>query len=373
MSYSEQELEQAFEKTKGNLLFKKMSGFLAVILCNVDFHWDKNIPTACTNGEFLKWNPDFFMNLDKETRITVLAHELWHIAFMHMVRGLGLDPETFNIAADHVINLMLKEHGYYMGGFPYYMDSKYINWSTEQVYDDLLNNPKPKISNGLGSDIEYKNGSDKEMEQYKNNIVGKVISAATVARITNQAGDIPGEITNVIDKFLNPQLPWELLLQNFFNDMTDLEYSYRRPNRRYDDPIMPGMAGITGLEHLMYGIDISGSVSDKDILIFNSEVKHIKEEFNPEKLTLVTFDVKIRNTYEFDRNESFEKIVVTGRGGTSLYPLFKLAKQEQPSCLVVFTDLYVDIPPDPQIPVLWICSNNPSVKVPYGNLIHLKN
>ena len=64
-------------------------------------------------------------------------------------------------------------------------------------------------------------------------------------------GDVPGEITLTIDTFLNPKLPWETILFNFFNAMTSEEYSFTRPNRRFHDPIVPGITGRNGLEHLI--------------------------------------------------------------------------------------------------------------------------
>lgn len=42
----------------------------------------------------------------------MVAHELWHIAYEHVLSNrIGdRDPEKWNIAADHVINLMLESY-----------------------------------------------------------------------------------------------------------------------------------------------------------------------------------------------------------------------------------------------------------------------
>ncbi len=367
-----QEADRLFERTKINLFFKKGSGFLGSILCKMTFHWVDTIrgeplDTAATDGLNLYWNPDFFLSLDEETRITVLAHELWHVAYMHMLRLGDRNHEIHNIAADHVINLMLKEHKYFMGGFKYFMDPMFKDWATDDVYYFLMKNPPPSKGGSLGNDIIPVQEMDKGMD-----VIGAIVSAITTARMTNTAGDIPGEITMMIDKFLNPLLPWEVLLYNFFNEMTDMEYSFRRPNRRYTDPIMPGMTGISGLEHLIYYLDISGSISDDDILRFNSEVKFIWDEFKPRRLTLVTFDTEIQDVYEFEEGDDFEKIVVTGRGGTDLFEVFEHANKHQPSAMIIFTDLYVGIPEEqPLCPLIWVCIDNKQATVPYGKLIHM--
>lgn len=291
------------DRVKGKLFFKKGAGFLGPLLCKLNFHWTMDVPTAAVDGINLWWNPVFFNSLDEETQITILAHELWHIAYLHCVRGIGLEQDRYNIAADHVINLMLEEHGYYMDGFPYYRNKKYSKWSTEQVYDDLPPDPSGG-GGGIGSDIVP---GDSISDQAANDALSAVVGAATIARMTNKAGDIPGEVSLSIEHFLRPVLPWETLLRNFFNDLSEPERTFRRRNRRYNHMYLPGEAEITGLEHLMYGLDISGSISDENILRFNSEVKYIKEEFQPELLTLLTFDTHIRDEYVFEKDRSVQQ------------------------------------------------------------------
>lgn len=358
-------IDTLFSKTKGQLFFKKRAGFLGPLLGKLTHVWTTDMATAAISASKLYWNPDFFMRLDADTRVTVLAHELEHNARLHGPRMGNRDPEIWNIAGDHVINLDLKAHGYYMDGFPFVMNDKYIGWSTEQVYDDLINQkgklPKPD----LGFDIMPCDAEDQIT------MVTNVVAAASIARMSGKPGDIPGETEQVIDEFLNPKLHWGVLLARFFNELTNQEYSYARPNRRYEDPILPGLTGYNGLEHLIYYLDISGSIEDEHIVRFNSEVKCVKERFEPEKLTLVTFDTEIQDEYVFEKDDPFEKIVVTGRGGTDLRDVFDHAKKHMPSAIIIFTDLEVRIPPNPGIPIIWVCIDNPEATVPYGQLIHI--
>jgi predicted metal-dependent peptidase len=153
--------------------------------------------------------------------------------------------------------------------------------------------------------------------------------------------------------------------------MVEDSYSYARPNRRYSDPILPGMIGREGLEQLVFAADISGSITDQQILRFFSEGKFIHEELRPEAMTLVTFDTKVQDVFHLEREDPYDTFVIHGRGGTDLEDLYKFAGKENATALVVFTDLYVDIPPNPDIPIIWIVVDNPSAKVPYGTLIHL--
>jgi predicted metal-dependent peptidase len=369
------EHEKLLDRAKASLFVGHGSAFLGSLMCDMVFKWSREIPTAAVDGLTLWWNPDFFMKLRPTDHTTILAHELWHVAFLHMLRGLGLDPDIHNQAADHVINLMLEEAGYDMTGFPYLKDNMFKGWSTDDVYQYLIDNlPPPPPMGGLGSDlVEPKD--QKIADAITAEIVTKVVAASVSARMADQAGDIPGEISLVINEFLNPKLPWYTILYRFFEALIDQDYSMSRPNRRFVDELMlPSLVGTTGLQNLVYFLDISGSVSDAHILRFNSEVAYIKREFNPELLTLVTFDTKIRDVYTFEKDDPFEKIIVTGRGGTNLNPVMEYAKKLNPDAMIIFTDMYVSIPPvDPQIPLIWIALNSKVTSVPYGQLIHLKD
>lgn len=366
-----QDINTLFNKTKGQLFFQKTAGFLGRLLAQVDFKWtnDPQLPTAAISSTTLYWDKGFFMSRTPSQRVTVLAHELWHNGLLHGARIKNRNKDVWNQAADHVINLRLEEDGYDMSGFPYLMERRFKGMSTEEVYDILIQeNPSPKPNPMSGDVLPCETAAE------IHEAVGKAVAAMTSARLGGMdPGTLPGELTKVIDEFLNPKLPWETLLFNYFNELTTEEYSYARPNRRYEDPLLPGKTGRNGLEHLIHYQDISGSITDDNILMFNSELKFIKDQFNPQKMTVVTFDTKIQDIYVFEEGDEYEKIKITGRGGTDLREVFKHMKEEQPNAAVIFTDLYVKIPPNPGIPIIWVCTDNPNGTVPYGRLIHVND
>lgn len=364
-------IDELFSKTKGGLFFKKGAGFLGTLLAKLNTVWTSEIDTACISAKTLYWNPDFFVSLDRESRISVLAHELWHNAYMHGARLGDRCPDSWNKAGDHAINLMLKQHGYYMDGFPYLMDPQFTDMSTDEIYD-IIKKPGGGGAGsgppGLGRDIMGMDPAD--VAQAITDVIGAMAAAGMSGM---KPGDIPGEITLTVDQFLNPKLPWETILFNFMNALTSQEYSFARPNRRFVDPLVPGLTGRNGLEHLIYYLDISGSITDDHIIRFNSEVKFIQETLEPERLTLVTFDTQIQDVYEFEKDDPFEKVVVTGRGGTDLHDVFEHAQANNPTAMIVFTDMEVGIPENPGIPIIWVCIDNPKMKAPYGQLIHLSD
>ena len=381
---TEEEMQKKLSKIKIKLFLHQGAAFLASIMSQTKFIWDDSPrnPTAWTDGMTIGFNPAFWLKIPDETKVTVLAHELWHIAYEHMLRRGNRDPEKWNIAGDHVINLMLEKSGYKFDGIQnVYKDARYRNMSTDEIYALLPDPPKIPAGGGsfgsgggstnpspapLGSDLRDP-PKDKEIE-----VMAKVVQAVQAARMGQQAGSIPGEIILEIEKFLNPKLPWRVLLRRFFVEQSREDYSWKRPNRRYSDEYLPSLWAEDGLTTINYYLDVSGSISDKDILRFNSEVKHIKDEFNPQMLNLITFDTRIRDQYSFDENTPFEKIIVTGRGGTDLDPVAAHILKTKPNVAVIFSDLWVDpMPSVGSIPVLWVVIGNPSATVPFGQMVHI--
>ncbi|MFP3693432.1 DUF2201 family putative metallopeptidase, partial [Burkholderia sp. SIMBA_048] len=87
-----QQLNRELDRTKSAVFLGKTAAFLGSILCSHNFVWSEEVPTAATNGITLWWNPSWFTKLPVETRKTVLVHELWHPARLHMLRLNGRCP-----------------------------------------------------------------------------------------------------------------------------------------------------------------------------------------------------------------------------------------------------------------------------------------
>ena len=399
MEHQEQEekLDYAFlrrelDRCKSSILMDAKNAFLGALMCQLKQDWDESIPTACTNGTSIWWSPRWFLSLPKPARVTVQAHEVWHVARLHMIRRGNRDPRLWNMATDIRINNDLKAMGFsFVGLEDACMDDKYpADMPEEDIYEDLLkNNMQPPPMDPFAGDLGSEPGnpgdpSDPPPGPYNSGPPDKkaameqlqaVAQAMQQAKLQRQAGSIPGQLELLVDEFLSPVIPWEQVLFNWFTDLITEDYSWRRPNRRYQDTYLPSLqSDEQRLTCLHYYFDVSGSVTDQMIKRFNSEVKYIKDTFNPEKLVLIMFDTKIHEIYEISENDVFDQIMVTGRGGTCLQCVRDHIEETKPTAAIIFTDLECQ-PMQPLkalIPIIWTVVDNPHAKVPFGQIIHIK-
>lgn len=375
--YNYDDLNRQMDKVKSKVFLGKSAAFFGSLLCSLEFKWDTSIPTAATDGVSIWWNPNFFMKIMEETNKTILCHELEHAARLHNVRRGGRDAQTWNEACDIRINNGLQKEGYsFKGVEDCWMEQSLDDnglMAEEDIYDILIKRNKPQNKGAWGD----KAGSGDMIEPKGIDVshaVSNVVRAVQQAKVSGASGSIPGGVEELINKFMEPVVPWQTILMDLFTDLLDEEYTWARPNRRYPDMYLPSRFEDDGrLSHIMYFLDVSASVSDAQVLRFNSEIKYIQDTLQPTKLTMVLFDTKIQSVRVFDKDEPFGEIHITGRGGTSLACVRALIEKEQPSAVVIFSDLYCT-PMEPlttNIPVIWAVIGS-QIQGPYGKTIFVK-
>lgn len=377
------DLNREMDRVKSKVFMGNSSAFLGSIMCSLNFSWDETIPTACTDGLTLKFNPNFFMSIPIDTRKTVLLHELWHVAKMHSIRRGDRDPKVWNEACDIRINNDLEREGQsFIAVEKCWKDQSVDNngiLCEEQIYD-LLNQGKiRKPTTGSWGDQSGQGDLEEAIEitnVMKQQIINVVAQAVQQATLAGQAGTIPGGIKSTLDGFLAPIVPWTSTLYQFFTELEEENYSYKHVNRRYLalDMVMPGKyKDESKLADLTYFIDVSGSITDEQVLRCNSEIKYIQQEIKPGKLTVIQFDTQIQDVRVFLEDEPFDKIEIIGRGGTCLRCVKKYIDEHKPTAAVIFSDLECDpmVQPKDDIPIIWVVLSNYGFKPTFGKVIKI--
>lgn len=368
---------RALNKAKIQLMSKPDTTFFTTVCFSLKHLWDFTVPTACTDGREIRYNPDFFMKQGPDEQLGLLLHETYHVVLGHMTRLAGRCPFKWNMAADYAINQMITDRGFKIpkGGL---LDEKYRGMTAEQIYDLLPDPPKDEstIHFEMPTDGPAENGiaTPVPVEVVEREIQDILVRAKIQSEIAGDApGSIPGEIELFISNLLKPKIPFAQLLRRYFNGFAKTDYAWTHPNRRYfPDHILPSLYG-ESMGHVAFAADASGSVSDADFQRIISEVGGVIKKVKPDLISLVTFDTHIRQVDELSTLTELKNIKFTGRGGTRIGPTIQWALENKPKVMVVFTDGYFTFPedlPSVKVPFLWIIHDNPGFKAPFGRVIH---
>lgn len=390
-------VQQVISKARVKLLMVKPFWGMLAAATTIELKEVPGMDTAWTDGFSVGFNPKFFGALTLEEFNFILAHEVWHMANLHIPRLGAKDPQIWNVASDHWINLTLHDEcGVNTGmSFPdmgrifpdlegagLCMDKKYKDQGADQIYAAIARDLQDKSqqerekelsSGGLGGDLDYKgfaeaNGTQeqkgKELAEYWK---GQIASAADNAK---KAGKLPGNIARQVDTLLQPEVDWQSMLAQYISFHAS-DYEFTSPDRRFSgwSFVVPDMVG--DKLQCAITIDTSGSISEKMIAKFISESFGIINSFDYVEGTLIGHDHQVHDWHEFTPSEP-PPTKLKGGGGTDFHVVFKECedKEYKPDVMVWFTDLYADFPPKPDFPVLFVIVNS-NVKPPEWAADHI--
>lgn len=163
--------------------------FFGSVVASVDYKENKDIPTAGTDGETIYYNPKYLESLSVEEQTFIFAHEVCHIAFNHILRSEGKDPELWNIATDGVINQFLKRDGLKMalGGVDM---AEAINYDAEQLYEKLLQEKQQRQQqNGQGNSQSEQGNQQQNQQQSSGSSQGENVQQQSQQQNSSNSGN----------------------------------------------------------------------------------------------------------------------------------------------------------------------------------------
>ncbi len=376
---------------------KKFCAYSGLLACG-KVAVTEDIPTACTNGWDVQYNPEFVdKQTDSQLRFLVL-HEATHKAYRHIHVWKVLwdeNPQLANIAADHFVNLSLvvtdADEGFItMPDVGVKPDYKYLNWSVRMIFDDLKQQQQPQKPKGGGGDNPDNpdDGGGFDKHDWENAASGSPAEQAAQAEEIQRAmrqgemvarkmqGKGSGNSDGVFGDLLTPKVDWRKVLRDFITETCAGrdESSWRRPNRRFlsDDIYMPSMLGTTMTE-LVVLFDTSGSCfGGSEMTRFVSELTAIVSDVRPTKTHVLYVDTEVAGHQTFDDAQfAVQSLKPRGGGGTNLPVAFDYLREKRinPQAMVVLTDGYTPFGTAPGYPVLWAMTG--SMSAPYGTTINL--
>ena len=358
----------------------------------------ENVRTMGTDGEKIYCNPKFLDTLSLNEAIAVLAHECMHIILMHSVRKGTREHQKWNIAGDYALNPILAEAGFNLPANAC-IHPDYSGKTADEIYNLL-----PDQGEGEGNDDGSQDGScphghghvdehghshgcggvidNPEMRdpakaaKLERDLKRTLAEAAQVSRAT-RAGSIPGSLESLIDDILNPKIPWQQILRNFFELNAQDDYDWDKPSRRYlhQRVVMPRLYSNV-IERIVIGIDTSGSVSDDMLQQVTSEIQTIRETCPIQEVVVIHCDYNVRHVEYFDRGDLEIINKFPGRGGTRFTPVFDYVEENSvsPTALIYMSDMECHYwPEQPDYPCLWVNVGDYDNEPPFGTYLQVKS
>jgi len=359
---------------------------------------DPTIPTACTNGRDEFYSRGFVKQLsDAELRFLVF-HEVYHKLFQHLHIWRHLydeDPQLANVANDHVINIKIKDQ-FSQDGFATMTgilargcyDERFRGMDSAQVYKLLRDEQQDDGDGGSGSlpngqqpfDIHDWDGAQEMDAEEKRELAREIDEAirqgALVAGKMGSGGD------RDLAELLKPQVDWREVLREFVQDTcAGSDYStYRRPNRRYLSSGIYMPSGITEqVGELVVAIDTSGSIRQRELSAFLTEVKEICDVVHPEAIRILYWDTRVCRDERYEADELDQIVTSTkpaGGGGTDVTCVTDYIREHNinAQAAIVLTDGYIwGGWGQWTMPVLWCVMDNEGAKPDVGKTVHIKS
>ena len=316
--------------------------FYGIFLIGLQKEFTKDCDTAGVGkhgiGMRLVINPDFFAELSELHQQGLLKHELLHIAFGHLILADKYpDKKLFNIAADIEINQYIDSNMLPAGGLTLdtFKELRLPKKAGTGEYYKLLQQTMDKKGNSscdaLQSILDQMDGNSQychkhweevtELPEASKKLVQKQYEhqmKTTAEEIQKKHGTLPGELAEIIERLFKvepPKFNWKQYLKRFISNASKVytKKLRRKYNKRYS--ANPGLK-IKHRNHVLVGVDTSGSVSSEELVEFMNELYHMHKTGN--QITVAQFDTELTSVEDFNPKKNWN---IKGRGGTCFQPV----------------------------------------------------
>ena len=146
-----------------------------------------------------------------------------------------------------------------------------------------------------------------------------VEQAESVAKL---AGKLPGGAVRALEASQAARVDWRELLRRAWSETTPADYSWMRPNRRHvwSGLYLPGITS-EGVGEIAIAVDCSGSVSARQLGLFQEEIRSILAGQRPRLVHVLYFDAAVQKVETYQAGEPIS-LAPVGGGGTNFRPCF---------------------------------------------------
>jgi predicted metal-dependent peptidase len=395
--------DRKLKRVKINLLRDDRFAYWRGIMMIGTTSLDDDFPTAATDGCNEIYGRAFVDSQNEKQVAFAVLHENLH----KIGRDLGVwkklfkeDHQLANMACDYHHNLLLVEmdpmevtiqfpsnpDGSRMG----LLDMRFKGMDVPTIFRILKQEKKDGTgafapggdgAGGKGNFDEHQWGKAEARTQEQQDQLAKDIDQALRQgemehRKVN--GDKAGNMERHLGELTKPKIDWRAVLADFWRSACSGhdDNTWRTPNRRFVgmDILLPSTIS-QRVGRGVVGVDMSGSVTGRQVSLMMSEVVYVATHVHPEKLDLLYWDAAVARHETYDETNLDMLATSTkpaGGGGTSPSCVKRYITEHklEPEFIIMLTDGYVDNWPDFDCPTLWVVTTK-GITAKTGMTIHL--
>lgn len=307
----------------------------------------------------LHFNPSIFVQCSLKEMRALIKHEIYHIMFGHLKRHKELRKKyseaVVNLALDISINQYIENLPSwsrtinevslsYNVDLEYEESAEYYSAKIQEAIDKLIKDSGKETLNENDSESEYvldiekthdiwmEDNYDLNMD-YIDEITKKTVESA-------KRGKVPTSIEKAIS-ILNkkPEISWNDYLKRILGTIpSGYKKTITRKDRRQPHRLELKGRLSNHLAQIIIAIDISGSITNKEIEKIMIEVLNIVKSYKSE-IIIIECDNIIRRVYKVKSKKDVKPKIET-RGGTAFSPVFEYIYNNKlrNHFLIYFTD-----------------------------------
>lgn len=345
-------------------LMKGSDNFFAVFIIQMKREIKLNLPTAiATNptGTYftMYFNPIIFLECTLKEMQALIKHEVYHILSLHYIRAEAIKRKYSTLAINKAMDISINQ---YIINLPVWCErlervrlSFNVDLDEEETmeqYAEKIQRAIDKLQKEKGEDsksdiitedsfIKYRHNEEMAHDIWNEKLEKDQIKELVKKTANNAAkGKIPDTVEKMM-KELNKkaEISWKEYLRRMLGTLpSGYKKTITRKSRRQPERLDLRGKLSRHIAQIIIAIDISGSITDKEIEQIMTEIFAMVKSY-PSEITIVECDSTIRRVYRAKNKKDVRQKLET-RGSTKFSPVFQYIDDNKMKnhILIYFTD-----------------------------------
>lgn len=345
-------------------LMKDSDNFFAMFIIQMKREIRLDLPTAITTipkGAYftMYFNPIIFLECTLKEMQALIKHEVYHILSLHYIRASALKRKYSVLAINTAMDISINQYIINLPVWCERLENVKLSFNvdlaegeTMEKYAEKIQHAIDKLSkekkmqykindNSEENFIKYRHNEEKAHDMWNERYEQDQIKEL-VKKVANNAAK--GKLPNTVEKIMKElnkkaEIDWKGYLKRMLGTMpSGYKKTITRKSRRQPERLDLRGRLSRHIAQIIVAIDISGSISDKEIEQIIIEVFSMVKNY-PSEITIIECDSKIRRIYKAKNKKDIRQKLDT-HGGTRFSPVFQYINDNnmRNHMLIYFTD-----------------------------------